>query len=113
MNLKSCSLACAASLTFMMAAPAAAVGDMPVKLTQWQGSIAYRNVRPLLSAENLTCPVGQVVSSGMVTGGSNPGGGSQITTIMFNKGAKVVISRSWETNNGRSPTVSTKIDCSV
>ncbi len=113
MYFKPISLACAASLTFIMAVPASAVGDMPIKLTQRQASIAYRNVRPLLLAENLTCPVGQVVTSGTVTGGSNPGGGSQTTTIVFNRGGKVVISRSLETNIGRSPTVSTKIDCSI
>lgn len=113
MSFKPISLACAAALTFISAGPAAAVGDMPVKLTQRQASIAYRSVRPLLSAETVTCPAGQVVTSGTVTGGSNPGGGSQTTTILFNKGARVVISRSWETNIGRSPTVSTKIDCSI
>ncbi len=110
---KSISFACAAGLTFMLAAPAFAVGDLPVRLTQRQASVAYRAIRPLLQAENQTCPVGQTVTSGIVTGGSNPGGGSQTTTIIFNRGGKVVISRSWETNIGRSPTASTKIDCSI
>lgn len=106
-------LACATSLTIISAAPATAVGDMPIILNQRQASITFARVRALLRAENLTCPVGQAVESGTVTGGSSPNGGSQTTTIMFNKGGKVVISRSWESNNGPSPALSIMIDCTT
>ncbi|WP_133032145.1 hypothetical protein [Sphingomonas sp. PP-CE-1G-424] len=112
MTIKPIAVVFAAALALSIAAPAMAVGDLPGTLSQRQTAAIYKKIRPLLGAEGATCPAGQTVETGIVTGGSSPSGGSQTTTIMFNRGGKVVINRTWDSNVGKKLTISTKIDCS-
>jgi len=102
----------AVASTFLIAVPAMAVGDLPVKLNPRQAKAVYKTILPLLAADGATCPAGQAVKAGIVTGGSSPAGGSQTTTIMFNRGAKVVINRTWDSSTGKKLMISAKIDCS-
>ena len=112
MTIKPIAATFAAALTLLVTDPAMAVGDLPSKLSQRQAAALYKDIRPLLAADGATCPVGQAAKTGIVTGGSSPAGGFQTTTIMFNRGGKVVISRTWDSNSGKKLTISIKIDCS-
>jgi len=100
-----------AILATISASAAMAVGNPPTKLNRRQAAAVLATVRPLLLNDGVGCPRGQVPTSGMMTGGSGPGFGSQKTTIRFDKGATVTIERQWQSSNSGRPKATVTVTC--
>jgi len=112
MTLRPTLVAFAAASMTLMASSATAVGDPLVRLSRQRAAAIYERIRSLLEADGMICPVGQALEGGTVTGGSSPAGSSQTTTLMFDRGGKVVINRTWNRGTDKKPAVSIRINCS-
>lgn len=85
-----------AALALLVTVPAQAVGDPATRMTAAQAARYWATIRPLLVADGMACPARQHPATGVTTGGASPQGGSQQTTLTFNRGARVNVSRSWD-----------------
>jgi hypothetical protein len=95
----------------VMGAPASAVGDMPVNFDQREATEFYNSLRFLLDGD-FRCAKGQIPVSGRMTGGDNPMFGANYITILFDKGARLKVDRTWTGQPQKGREVSVKISCS-